>query len=98
MITVNVKQLAASIAEAECFKLPEMNGGVTYLYRNLFERMCNGENVRLSSLDLGAFESEDLQAFGAIHTDVFERNYYAANRLTSTLQGLAPTCRAVSYV
>ena len=98
MIIVNVKNLVEAIREADAFALPEMKGGVNYLYDKVFTRMSKGHDVRLSDLDFDAFEPEDIDSFNNIYSDVFERNHYAANGIASTLRSVVPASKAVFYV
>lgn len=98
MITVNVKKLVEAIQEADAFALPEMNDGVSYLYNAVYNRLSRGHEVRLSELDFDAFDSEDVDAFSGLYTDVFERNYYAANRVADTLRASVPVRTAVGFV
>lgn len=98
MVTVCTKKLVAAIKEADAYTLPDMNEGTGYLYKNLYCRLSNGENVTLSSLDFNAFDPEDIDSLNSLHSDVFERNTYAANGIVSTLRQIMPECKAVSYV
>jgi hypothetical protein len=98
MITVNAGKLAEAIREADAFALPEMNGGVSYLYDAVCRRMFRGQDVRLSELDFDAFAPEDVDSLSGLYSDVFERNHYVADGITSTLRNTAPVCKAVGYV
>lgn len=98
MITVSIKNLAEAIQEAEVYSLPEMNDGENYLYHNVYRRMSRGDDIRLSEIDFHAFESEDIESFGELYSDVFERNCCAADNIASTLQKIAPASKAVAYV
>jgi hypothetical protein len=98
MITVSVKNLVEAIREADAFAIPDMKGGVDYLYNSVFCRMSKGHDVKLSELDFDAFEPEDIDSFSDIYSDVFERNSYAAHNLSSTLRSVAPASKAVAYV
>lgn len=98
MITVSTKNLVAAIREADGFKLPDMNKGTGYLYNDIYRRLTRGEDVRLSEIDFDAFEADDLDSLNDLHSDVFERNYYAANSISSALRTIVPVCKAVGYV
>ena len=98
MIKISLKQLASAIAEADAFKLPDMNEGTSYLYDTVYRRMSRGEPVRLSELDFDAFETEDVDSLNDLYSDVFERNGYAAHSLACTLRSMAPASKAVAYV
>lgn len=98
MITVSVKNLVEAIREADAFALPEMNEGTSYLYDMVYRRMSNGQDVMLSELDFDAFEPEDIDSLTDLHSDVFEKNHYAAGGIVSTLRSLAPASKAVAYV
>ena len=98
MITVCTERFAEAIKEAATFSLPDMTEGTGYLYKNLYNRLSKGEDVTLSSLDFDAFEQEDIDSLNNLHSDVFERNHYAASGIMSTLQKTAPICKAVGFV
>lgn len=98
MITVSIRQLVDSIKEADVYRLPDMNEGTGYLYNNLYKKLSKGMDVALSSLDMNAFEPEDLDSLSNLHTDVFERDCYAAGGIMHTLKSVAPVSRAVGYV
>lgn len=98
MITVSVKNLVEAIREADDLTLPKMNAGVNYLYDTVYRQMSKGNDVRLSELDFNAFEQEDIDSFSDMYSDVFERNYYAASGIASTLRNVMPVSKAVGYV
>ena len=98
MITVSIKELVASIEEATAFKLPDMNEGTSYLYDRIYTHLSQGTDVRLSDIDFDSFEEDDITTRSHLHTNVFEQNIYTARGITSTLQKIAPTCKAVGYV
>lgn len=98
MITVNVKNLMGAIQEADAFKMPDMNEGTSYLYDTIYNNLSRDIDVKLSGIDFDAFEAEDIDSLSDLHTDVFERNCYAANGIMSTLQQVSPVCKAVGYV
>ena len=98
MITVSLKHLVSAIVEADAFKMPEMNSGTKYLYESVYDKLSKNMDVRLSELDFDAFDLEDIDALNITHDSVFERNYYAAGGIMSTLQATAPICKTVGYV
>lgn len=98
MINVSIQKLIEAIEEADVFHLPDMSVGTKYLYNNLYCRLSGDEEVTLSSLDFNAFESEDIDSLNSLHTDIFEKNSYAADGIMFTLRGTAPIHKAVSYV
>ena len=98
MITVNVKQLVDAIRESDSYKIPDMNEGVGYLYSNLYERLYEGEDVTLSSLDFDAFEQGDINTLRDLHTNIFELNCHMAGSIMYTLKRVAPVSKAVNYV
>jgi len=98
MITVNVKQLASALSEADVFTLPEMNDGTEYLYNSVYARLSRGEEVSLLGLDFDAFDLDDIDSLNELYDYVFERNYYAADRIVYILRNTASVCKAVSYV
>jgi hypothetical protein len=98
MMTISTKQLVDSIREADTFKLPEMNAGTGYLYDTVYRRMATGDSVSLSDLDFRAFEREDVDSLHDLYTDVFERNYHIADRITATLRAIVPVSKPVAYI
>jgi len=98
MITVSVMQLVDAIKEADVYRLPDMNEGTRYLYKNLYTRLANGDDVMLSSLNFDAFDSEDIDSISDMHSGIFARDHYAASSIMSTLRQVAPVSRAVGYV
>jgi len=98
MITVNVKQLASALAEADVFTLPVMSEGTGYLYNSVYARLSRGEEVSLLGLDFNAFDPDDIDSLNELYDCVFERNYYAADKISYILRNTAPVCKAVSYV
>lgn len=98
MITVSVKKLVSAIEEADGFKLPDMNEGTGYLYNDIYRRLTRGEDVRLSEIDFDAFEADDVDSLNDLHSDIFERNYYTADNISSALRTIVPVCKAVGYV
>jgi hypothetical protein len=98
MITVSIKDFVDAIREADAFTLPEMNDGTAYLHDAVYKRMAKGHDVRLSELNFDAFEQEDVDSLRDLYSDIFEQNHYMADGISSTLQALAPVCKAVGYV
>ena len=98
MITVSIKQLASAIAEADAFKLPDMNRGTAYLYKTVYNRLSRNIDVKLSEIDFDAFKPEDIDSLNGLHSDVFERNHFAANGIMSALRKIEPVSKAVGYV
>ena len=98
MITVSVKQLVDSIMEADVYKFPDMNEGTGYLYNNLYKRISNGEDVRLSQINYNAFELDDIDSMRDLYSDVLERNEYKTDSLARTLRGLSPAATAPAFV
>lgn len=98
MIEVSVKQLVSAIAEADAFKMPDMNEGTAYLYNSIYSNLSQNKDVKLSEIDFEAFEADDISCLNDLHSDVLERNCSTANSMMSTLQQISPICKAVSYV
>ena len=98
MITVSVSQLISAIEEADAFSLPGMNAGVDYIYNNIYRRLANGEEVRLSEINYNAFDIEDVDFMRDIYSDVLEKNESRANSLTHTLCGIPPVVAAAAFV
>lgn len=98
MIEVSVKQLMSAIAEADFFKMPEMNEGTSYLYNAIYSNLSQNKDVKLSEIDFDAFEADDINCLNDLHSDVLEKNHCAAIGIISTLQQITPICKAVGYV
>ena len=98
MITVSTRQLASAITEAGAFKLPDMNAGTAYLYKAVYNRLSRNLDVKLSEIDFDAFEPEDIDSLNSLHSDIFERNHFAANGIMSTLRKIEPAYKTVCYV
>ena len=98
VITVSVNNLVKAIREADAFRLPDMNAGTAYLYNDVYRRLAQGEDVKLSGIDFGAFEPEDVAAFSDLYSDVFENNHCAVGRIASALRAMTPASKAVGYV
>lgn len=98
MIEVSVKQLASAIAEADAFQMPGMNEGTSYLYHTVYSRLSRDIDIKLSDIDFDAFEPEDIDSLNDLHSDVFERNCYAASGMMSALRQVSPVCKSVCYV
>jgi methionine synthase II (cobalamin-independent) len=98
MITVSTKRLLEAIEEADVFTLPDMNEGTEYLYHHLYERLSEGEDVFLSSIDFHAFELEDVEEMRDLYSTILERNEHDAWTLSRSLQGLLPTTTVSAFV
>ena len=98
MLQVNIKQLLSAVEEVGAFELPEMSEGTEYLYNNLYKRLSQNMDVRLSEIDLSAFESEDIGSLNDLHSEVFVKNGRAAGGIMSALRETDPVCKAVGYV
>ena len=90
MLTVNVKQLVGAIEEAESSSLPEMNSGTRYLYDELYRPLAEGLERRLSEINFGSFELEDIESIRDIYTETLEKNARRADALACALRDLAP--------
>jgi hypothetical protein len=95
---VDIKQLAAALRKAPPFALPEMNEGTSYLYNRVYNRLVNGDIVRLSDLDFSAFEEDGIRALCSLYDDVIEKNAHHANSIANILREAAPICKAAAYI
>ena len=98
MVTVSVKRLMSAIEEADVFRMPDMSVGADYLYNNLYKRLADGGDVRLSEIDFGSFELEDVGSMQDIYSDVFEANEFKAETIARTLRGIPPVSVAPAFV
>lgn len=98
MITVNIKQLVAAIEEADAFRLPDMGRGTCYLYDNVYKRLSAGRELRLSEVDFGSFEADDIDSIRELYSDVLECNGREADSLARILQNIPPHTSVPAYV
>ena len=98
MLQVNITQLVAAVQEAAPFTLPEMNEGMSYLYRKIYRPLTVGMEARWPDLDFDAFESEDINAFSGLYDDVLVKNGLQADGIAKTLRQIAPVCKESAYV
>ena len=97
MITVSTRQLVSAIEEAEAFRLPDMNEGTSYLYHDLYRRLSEGADLRLSEIDFDRFELEDIDSIRELHADL-EENEGKACTLIRALRGILPVASAAAFV
>ena len=97
MITVSTRQLVSAIEEAEVFRMPDMNEGASYLYHDIYRRLLEGVDLRLSEIDFDCFELDDIDAIRELHSDL-EANEYKAHTLMRLLQDMSPTASAAAFV
>ena len=98
MINVSIKQLLSAIEEADVFKFPAMSAGADYVYNNIYSRLTRNIDVRLSDIDFGAFELDDIDTMRDIYFNVLEANENKADSVTRTLYGLPPVVTAAAFV
>ena len=98
MVTVDVKRLMAAVGEAEKFKLPGMNEGTRYLYDELYRPLSEGMERRLSGLDFGRFELDDIESMRDIYCKTLEENIRNADALARTLRDIPPIAAVSAFV
>ena len=98
MVTVNVKQLVSAIEEADAFRLPDMNRGTRYLYDMVYGRLSEGKDVRLSEVDFGSFEADDIDSMRELYSDTLEGSARKTDSLMRTLQCIEPYAAAPAFV
>ena len=98
MIMVSIPHLTQAVKEADAFALPNMNPGTQYLYEQIYYRLVCGETVRLSEIDFGNFEYDDISAINSLHENVFYPNEAAADHITTELRKISPAFNPVVYV
>jgi len=98
MLQINIARLMTVLRDTTPFTLPAMNEGVNYLYENIYTRLSEGEDVRLSRLDLSAFTAEDIRTFDDLYDNIFEGNNCQGANIVSILRNTEPTCKATTYV
>ena len=97
MITVSTKQLVSAIEEAEEFRLPDMNEGTSYLYNELYRRLSEGSELRLSEIDFERFELDDIDSIRELHAG-FERNESKVYTLMQLLRNIPPVTSVSAFV
>lgn len=97
MITVSTKQLVSALEEATAFHLPDMNVGTSYLYHGLYSRLSEGLELRLSEIDFGRFELDDIDSIRELHT-IFERNEGKAHTLIRALRDIPPVTGSSAFI
>ena len=98
MITVNVKQLAGAIEEAERYSLPEMDSGTRYLYDELYGPLSKGLERRLSEIDFGGFGLSDIESLRDIYSETLEGNARKAEALARSLREIPPVAAVSAFV
>ena len=97
MITVSTKHLVSAIEEAEPFCLPDMNEGTSYLYNELYRRLSEGADLRLSEIDFDRFELDDIDSIRDLHSGL-ESNEGKAHTLIRALWGIPPATKASAFI
>ncbi len=90
MITVSTRKLVSAIEEADVFHLPDRNEGTRYIYDEIYKRLSNGIEVRLSKINFSSFELDDIDAMRDLYFDILETNENKAKELTHILQNIPP--------
>ena len=98
MLMVSRAQLMEAIEDAAVYSSLDMSGGTDYLYNNLYKRLSHGETVRLSEIDYGRFELDDIDSLRELHSGTLEVNEYKADSITQTLRGMPPMVAAAAFV
>lgn len=98
MIKADIVQLITAVHEAPSYENLETSQGTSYLLENVYERLLYGEDIRLSDLDLTAFEAEDVNAFHDLFTNIISMNSYQAGAITEILRKIAPVHKDAVYV
>lgn len=90
MITVSTRKLVSAIEEADVFHLPDRNEGTRYIYDEIYKRLSNGIEVRLSKINFSSFELDDIDAMRDLYFDILETNENKAKELAHILQNIPP--------
>jgi len=98
MLKLNITKLVATVHEAPAFALPEMDDGTSYLFKNVYNRLSNDEDVRLSALDFNAFSIKNINYLDELYNNVLESNNHQAYCITKKLQRITPICKPTTYV
>ena len=72
MITVSTRKLVSAIEEADVFHLPDRNEGTRYIYDEIYKRLSNGIEVRLSKINFSSFELDDIDTMRDLYFDILE--------------------------
>jgi len=98
MLKLNITQLLDTLHEVPAFTLPKMNDGISYVFKNIYHRLSNGEDVRLSNLDFSAFTEKDINYLDELYDNVLEPNNHKAYCIIKTLQRVTPVCKPTTYI
>ncbi len=98
MMTVNTKFLVEAIAEASAFKLPDMTDGTEYIYNRLYMPLSRGDELRLSNIDFGSFELEDVDDMRELYANTLEANEDRAEAIARSLWSLPPVTTAAAFI
>jgi len=98
MITISITKLIETIGEADIFGLPDMTNGTQYLYDAICQKLLRDKEIKLSEIDFGSFDSDDIMLLKDLHTEVFEKNERTVYGIISELRKIAPSYNAVSFV
>ena len=98
MITISVKNFLSAIDKADAFNLPDMNQGTQYVYANLYQKLMRGEELKLSEINFGSFELDDIDSIRELHSKVLDVNENKADSITRTLWNIKPVAAASAFV
>ena len=95
---IDINMLIAAVQKTPKYGLPEMNEGTSYLHKTFYKTLATGEDVLFSEINFDAFENEDIGNVNQLHSNVFNKNYYEARGIASTLDKITPVCKTTAYV
>lgn len=87
----------SAIEEAAAFCLPDMNEGTSYLYNELYRKLSEGSELRLSEIDFSRFELDDIDSIREMHSG-FEMDESKAHTLMRALRDIPPSTSAAAFI
>lgn len=97
MVKVDIGQLLTAIQNTAPYTMPEMNVGTQYIYDNIYCRLSQGAEVRLSQLNFAAFELDDMDSIRDLRSDA-QTKEQKAHSISYTLGKLKPVTSHTGFV
>jgi hypothetical protein len=98
MIQVSIHKLIEALCDANAFSLPELNDGTHYIFTQIYERLSQGEEVRLSGINFDSFELDDVDSMRKLYSDVLEANEYKADNIVNSFRSFPPVSAVTPFV
>ena len=98
MLTLSVPRFIQIISETDAFALPVMSAGAVYILNNVYGRLAQGMDVRLSEIDFSAFAPDDVDTVREICAEVLEDNESKADSIAGKLRNIEPVTAPAAFV